>query len=94
MDGGIVTEVCDVPGRDNLLFVDCIQKPGVKYSKQKAIFVVKNQQSLQIQIGDYIRWDKSFAYWRPQHYKENQPDIQLLKVGRSGVNIPRKRDIK
>jgi hypothetical protein len=100
MVGGTVIEVAEVPGRPDVLYVDC---QDTRYRKDTcAILVVKNEDSQQIQIGDSVWWQSSIAYWTPQANRMSAEsakavgrdkggvhyDIQIPRVGYSGVKHP------
>lgn len=96
MVGGKVIEVAEVPGRPEVLYVDCADMPsGWRKPDTCAIMVERNQASERIQIGDSLWWQGRSAMWTPQ---ENcgKPDgrqgvdfdIIIPRVGYSGVKHP------
>jgi hypothetical protein len=95
MVGGIVIEVCDIPDRPGVLYVDCAERP---YSKIQtcAIHVEKNATSDQITVGDSVWWQGRIAYWTPQAVRATPAgkrdgkdyDIPIPRVGYSGVPHP------
>lgn len=100
MVGGTVIEVSDVPGRPEVLFIDCADMPG-KWAKKPdtcAIMVERNAASEKIQVGDSIWWQGRVAMWTPRDsrgkYKQDDAkggvhyDIQIPRVGYSGIQHP------
>lgn len=90
MIGGKVIEVCEIPYRLDVLFVNVADRP---YSKIETcgVLVEKNIKSLQIEIGDSLWWQCGFCYWTPQNSerkKENVDfDIKIPKRSGSGVTF-------
>ena len=103
MVGGTVIEVCDVPGRPDVLFVDCADMPG-KWAKKPdtcAILVERNAASEKIQVGDSIWWQGRRALWTPLANRGSVDsreraglkqgvdwDIEIPRVGYSGASHP------
>lgn len=103
MVGGVVIEVAEVPERPTILFVDCAERQSVGGKLQTcAIYVEKNANSLQIQIGDSLWWQGRLAMWTP--YKIVQAaaelkqgvdfDVQIPRVGYSGVTHPSRKQLE
>lgn len=103
MVGGVVIEVAEVPDRPTILFVDCVERRSAGSKPQTcAIFVEKNENSLQIQIGDSLWWQGRLAMWTP--YKIAQAtaklkqgvdfDVQIPRVGYSGVTHPSRKQLE
>lgn len=102
MVGGTVIEVADQPGRPDVLFVDCADKPrGRRVADTCAINVERNANSERIEIGDSVWWQGGWAMWTP---KDNRCamdeaerrglkcgvdfDIKIPRVGYSGAGHP------
>jgi hypothetical protein len=87
MVGGVVIEVAHFPDK---IFVDCIEP---KYKKETcAIYVEKDEHSLQIEIGDRFWWQGNYAYWTPYKVRESgigESDIKIKRIGHSGVELQR-----
>lgn len=68
MVGGNVIEVCNVPGRPDVLFVDVADRAGGPESRIQtcAVYVERNENSERIQIGDSLWWQCGFCMWTPQ----------------------------
>ncbi len=96
MVGGRVIEVAEVPGRPEVLFVDCAERAhGRRRCDTCAIYVERNPTSLQIEIGDSLWWQGRLAYWTPQQNRGRDRaksgvdyDIAIPRVGYSGVQHP------
>jgi hypothetical protein len=93
MIGGTVIEVVDLATK---VYINVAERP---YNKIEtcAIYVERNENSEKIEIGDQIWWQGGFAMWTPA--KNRNPnleklkcgvdyDIQIQRVGFSGVNPP------
>lgn len=65
MVGGKVIEVCNVPDRPDVLFVNVANRP---YSKVETcgVLVENNENSRKIEIGDSLWWQGGFCMWTPQ----------------------------
>lgn len=97
MIGGRVIEVAEVPDRPDVLFIDVADRP---YSAVEtcAIYVERNAQSLQIEVGDAVWWHGRLAMWTPQsnigyHLHDDAQqgvdfDIKIPRIGYSGVQHP------
>lgn len=95
MVGGKVVEVAEVPGREDVLYVNCADLPrGRKKPDFCAILIEHNETAKQVQIGDSLWWQGRVAYWTPQdniggHLTgmvcHKDYDIQIPRVGYSGV---------
>jgi len=83
MVGGRVIEVCEFKDK---IFVDTRDK-----NNTCGVFMEKNSNSLQIQIGDSVWWQCGYCYWTPQDSLRDQQsinfDIPILKIGYSGSNL-------
>lgn len=94
MIGGMVIEVIDnVMGRPDVIWVNVMdtQPPKRKRFDMCAIYVDKNETSLQIRAGDSIWWQGNIALWTPRKVKESgdgEYDIHIPRVGFSGVQRP------
>lgn len=93
MVGGKVIEVCNVPGRNGVLFVNCADRPYKKI-ETCAILVEDNETSQKIQVGDSLWWQGWWAMWTPQASvsKDNAKcgvdyDIRIPKVSGSGITL-------
>lgn len=105
MVGGKVIEVAEVPGRPEILFVDCADMPrGRRKPDTCAIYVERNKTSEQIQIGDSLWWQGPYAMWTPQRNRMVETeaerrglkcgvdyDIKIPRVGCSGVTHPARK---
>lgn len=100
MCGGQVIEVCDHPTDKNIIYVNVAYRPYYKL-EECAIYVERNVNSEQIQIGDALWWQGRHAMWTPQanrltdeeseargHKCGVDYDIQIPRIGYSGVNHP------
>lgn len=104
MVGGTVIECCDHPTDRSRIYINCANRgKNQKRADECAIYVARNQDSEQIEIGDSIWWQGSWAMWTPQRNRVNSEDaenrllkcgvdydIQIPRVGYSGVNHPTK----
>lgn len=102
MVGGTVVEVCEVPGRPDVLFVDCADMPrGRTRPDTCAVHVERSATSERIDVGDGLWWQGSLAYWTPLGMRMSQEehetaghrsgvdyDIPINRVGFSGVGHP------
>lgn len=97
MVGGIVIEVADHP-TENILYVNVVDRNN---RDKCALYVLKNEQSDQIEIGDALWWHGSIAYWTPKNNRIDDEaaktiafkcgidfDIPLKRIGYSGVASP------
>lgn len=92
MVGGTVIEICDVPGRNDILYIDCANQAYSKIERC-AIYVEKNPNSNKIEIGDAVWWQGRHAMWTPQKNRNHNEDlkcgvdydIRIPRVGYSGV---------
>lgn len=90
MIGGKVIEVCNVPNRPDVLFVNVADRP---YSKIETCGVLaeNNETSRKIQIGDSLWWQCGFCYWTPQGTRGEKKgidyDIAIPKRSGSGVTF-------
>lgn len=100
MIGGTVIEVAEMPNRPGVLFIDCADFPkGRRTPDTCAIVVESNEISNLIQLGDFIWWQSRCALWTPWeavvHGKRPSAkcgidfDIQIRRIGPSGVKYPR-----
>lgn len=97
MIGGRVIEVAEVPDRPDVLFVDVADRP-YRTVETCAIYVERNEQSLQIEVGDTVWWHGRLAMWTPQsnigyHLHDDAQqgvdfDIKIPRIGYSGVQHP------
>lgn len=85
MVGGHVLEVCNVPGRPDVLFVNVGDRP---YKKLETCGVLceNNETSQKIEIGDSFWWQGAFCYWSPQN-SAGTGDIKILKRSGAGVTF-------
>ena len=90
MIGGKVIEVCNVPHRSNVLFVNVAERP-YKRTDTCGVLVENNETSQKIEIGDSLWWQCGYCYWTPQNSerkKENVDfDIKIPKRSGSGVTF-------
>jgi len=88
MIGGKVIEVCDVPGRPDVLFVNVADRPYKKI-ETCGVLVEKNKVSGQIQIGDTLWWQSGNCYWTPQGTTDGRcgVDIDIIVKKRSGSGV-------
>jgi hypothetical protein len=91
MIGGIIIEVAET---DNKIFVDVHSTIN---TQTIGILLEKDENSSQIEIGDLIWWHGKYAFWTPaeNHTKSRMQlrcnfdyDVQLNKIGPSGVILP------
>jgi len=108
MVGGIVVEVCDMPreeGEPDRLYVDVVERPypHAKKLESLAIAVVKNEHSLQIEVGDALWWQGDNAYWTPQPNRRTDQaklkcgvdyDIPIRRTSYSGISHPMRGNVK
>ena len=85
MVGGIVIEVV-WRNDDDKVFVDC---QDTRYKDTCAIYVERNADSEQIEVGDRIWWHGRLAMWTPAD--ETRVEVQIPRVGYSGVTLDRVR---
>jgi len=87
MVGGIVIEVVTQEGR---IFVDCRDR---KRKDTCGVFIERNRESEQIDIGDSIWWQGHYVYWTPQSSERRKQyidcDIKFKKLSRGGVTLCR-----
>lgn len=92
MVGGIVIEAAE---RDGRIFIDCRDRHN---RDTCAIWVEKDENSVQVQIGDSIWWQGGHAMWTPAAVRDAKQentrsgvdyDIKLRKVSNSGVELDR-----
>lgn len=83
MVGGIVIEVA-WRADDDRVFVDCRDK---RYRDTCAIYVERNPDSEQIEVGDRIWWQGGLAFWTPSD--ESRVEVQIPRRGCSGVTLER-----
>lgn len=105
MVGGTVIEVADDPARPNVIYVNCADKPrGRRIADTCAINVERNADSERIEVGDSVWWQGRWAMWTPQANRVSSEeserrglkcgkdfDIQIPRVGYSGVKHPSRR---
>lgn len=94
MIGGRVIEVCNVPGRMEVLFVNVAHRP---YSNVETcgVLVENNENSRKIEIGDSLWWQGGVCMWTPQANTGKDTgvgcgtlfDIQIPKRSGSGVTF-------
>ena len=82
MVGGTVLEVCDVPNRPDVLFVNVGDKPYTKL-ETCGVLVENNHNAREIQLGDSLWWQGEFCYWTPQD--KSTHDVPIAKRSYSGV---------
>lgn len=100
MVGGTVIEVCDHPSIRNRIYVNVADRPHGRI-EECAVYLESTDQSRQIQIGDALWWQGSFAMWTPvrnrvsgeEAKKRNlrcgiDYDIRIPRIGYSGVRHP------
>jgi len=89
-------EVIGVIQLEDKVWVNCKE---TQFTSQCAIYVEKNDKSRCIGEGDMLWWQCGIAYWTPacnRHKSGERPelkegkgyDIELKKLGYSGVNKP------
>lgn len=83
MVGGIVIEVA-WRGADDRVFMDC---RSTRYRDTCAIYVERNADSEQIEVGDRIWWQGGFAFWTPSD--ESRVEVRIPRRGCSGVTLER-----
>jgi len=98
MHGGIVVEVAECRSKSGLIYVDCRER---RFGLESAgVLLVRNEDSLRIDIGDALWWMGQTAYWTPceislaltvAHKKGVDFDIPIRKVGPGGVEYPDQR---
>ena len=81
MVGGIVIEVA---WRGYKVFVDC---HDTHYRDTCAIYVERNEDSEQIEVGDRLWWQGGSAMWTPAD--ESRMEVRIPRVGYSGVALDR-----
>lgn len=90
MIGGRVIEICNVPNRPDVLFVNVADRP---YSKIETcgVLVENNETSRKIEIGDAMWWQCGYCYWTPQGTCGGKTgidyDIAIPKRSGSGVTF-------
>lgn len=90
MIGGKVIEVCDVPKRQDVLFVNVADRP---YSKIETcgVLVENNATSRKIEIGDSLWWQCGVCYWTRQdkvgHNGKTGVDFDIPIPKRSGSGV-------
>lgn len=108
MVGGIVVEVCDMPREElqpDRLYVDVVERahPHAKKLDRLAIAVVKNETSLQIEVGDAVWWQGEYVYWTPQPNRHTDRarlkcgvdyDIPIPRGSYSGITHPMRGNVK
>lgn len=68
MELGLITEVCELKDRPSAISIEVAMVPWDKTraSIRKAeILIERDEQSLKIEVGDYVWWDRAKAYWTP-----------------------------
>lgn len=99
MVGGTVIEVVHLADR---VYINCADFPkDRKKADQCAIYVVRNEVSEKIEIGDAVWWQERLAYWTPITNRCSDEeaerkglrqgidwDIEILRIGFSGVRHP------
>lgn len=89
MVGGKVIEICGIPSRPNVLWINCANRP---YSKIQtcSVLIEKHDTADLIQIGDSVWWQSGLVYWTPQDSPRDMQginfDIPFTKIGGSGVS--------
>ena len=95
MIGGKVVEVCNVPNRHDVLFVEVADRPYSRVERL-GVLVENNSISARIEIGDSIWWQGEFCYWTPQWLDGEKfrdvdtslcRDIKIPKRSYSGVTF-------
>lgn len=84
MIGGTVLEVCNVPNRPEVIFVNVGDRP-YSFLETCGVLVENNEKSQGIEIGDSLWWQSGHCYWTPMDRRES--DIKIKKVGYSGVTF-------
>jgi len=94
MIGGKVIEICNVPNRPDVLFVNVADRP---YSKIETcgVLVENNETSRKIQIGDSLWWQCGYCYWTPcgprgesgVDFWSRPEDVKIPKRSGSGVTF-------
>jgi len=87
MVGGIVIEVVF---REDRIFVDCRDR---KYKNTCGVYLDRNRESEQIDLGDSLWWQGQHVYWTPQGSEGRKQgidfDIKFKKLSKSGVTLVR-----
>lgn len=81
MVGGIVIEVVWL---EDKVFVDC---QDTRYKDTCAIYIERNEDSEQIEVGDRIWWQGGFAMWTPADC--SRVEVRIPRRGFSGVTLDR-----
>lgn len=95
MVGGKVLEVCEVPNRPDVLFIEVVDRPYSKLEKC-GVLIENNETSQRIQIGDSMWWQSGWCYWTPQGSEGKcgiDYDIKIPKRSGSGVTFDSVRGI-
>lgn len=89
MVGGTVIEVIsNIETKPDAVWVNA---KDMAHGDECAIYVEKNETSLQINVGDSIWWQGGYAMWTPREVVESgigKGDIQIPRIGFSGVSRP------
>jgi hypothetical protein len=94
MIGGIVIEVCDHP-TDQKVYINC--KEFGKSTSECAVFVEKDENSANVEVGDTVWWHGKNVFWTPAKNREKpckdliagtDYDVKLKKIGYSGAKHP------
>ena len=92
MIGGKVIEVIkDIKNRPEAIWVN-VKDFTSGYGDECAIYVEKNDTSLQIEIDDSLWWQGRWAMWTPAAVRESgigESDIRIPRIGYSGVERPK-----
>lgn len=89
MVGGKVVEIIqDVKDRPDVIWVNTEDD---LYGDTCAIYIEKDESSLDIKLGDIIWWRGPYAMWTPQS-PSSVYEEKLRRVGFSGVSRPEEED--
>lgn len=91
MVGGAVREVLYL---ENKIWVNVLDTYRPDPYNDCAIYVARNEISEQIRPGDSLWWQGRFAMWTPKGSKPPNYDIQIPRIGYSGVNRPSEERIE
>lgn len=81
MVGGKVREIVE---QENRIWLDV---QDVIYPKDFcALYIERNKDSEQIQIGDSVWWQGKFLLWTPKD--GSREDVEIPRLSYSGVGVP------
>lgn len=96
MVGGVVIEVCQVPGHPDELYVNCIETLQSRQAAQCAVHVPRTTVSERIEIGDSLWWQSGHVMWTPAGVNQNiagvvcgvDYDVRIPKLGYTNSKDP------